>query len=56
MAVSSKSPVEEAGGRVTDFGGRPWGIHNGPSRLATSNGLRHAALLAALRVARRGNV
>lgn len=48
--------VEEAGGRVTDFVGRPWGIHDGPSRLAVSNALLHDALVAALWVARRGNV
>lgn len=48
--------VEEAGGRVTDFGGRAWGIHAGPSRLAASNGRLHAALLAALREARQGSV
>lgn len=48
--------VEEAGGRVTDFGGRPWGIHDGPSRMAVSNGRLHDALVDALRAARGGNV
>lgn len=48
--------IEEAGGRVTDFGGRPWRIPAGRPRILASNGALHDTLVAALREARRGDV
>lgn len=42
--------VEEAGGRVTDYEGRPWKV--GMTRLAATNGLYHEELLAVIRGAR----
>jgi myo-inositol-1(or 4)-monophosphatase len=38
--------VEEAGGKVTDYGGRPWTV--GTTRLAATNGLFHEELLETL--------
>lgn len=44
--------VREAGGRVTDFGGRPWSIHS--SDIIASNGLIHEQLLGIIKEIRKG--
>lgn len=44
--------VEEAGGRVTDFGGRPWTITQDPTRIVATNGRLHDELVAVLVEAR----
>jgi myo-inositol-1(or 4)-monophosphatase len=48
--AAGKLIVEEAGGRVTDFSGRPWktGAGMGAQTLAT-NGRTHAAMLRVIR-------